>query len=95
MKEFDVLDILEVMFILGVMFDIKMMFESFIAVTRAASVKLGILDLFCNVFIDWSLLVRSFRCSTLPVLEYCSTGCMHVVLGCRYTPIATVRWCSQ
>ena len=56
--------------ILGVTFDVKMTFEKHLrSVSRAASLRLGILRKSWRVIHDRSLLGR---CFVLPVLEYCS-----------------------
>ena len=60
--------------ILVVTFDLKMTFEKHLrSVSRAASLRLGILRKSWRVFHDRSLLGRCFRGFVLPVLEYCST----------------------
>ena len=59
--------------ILGVTFDSKMTFEKHLGwVSRAASLRLGILRKSWRVIHDRSLLGRCFRGFVLPVLEYCS-----------------------
>ena len=56
-----------------VTFDSKLTIEKHIRlVSRAASQRLGILRKSWRVFLDRSLLERSFRGFVLPVLEYCS-----------------------
>ena len=65
--ESDDLDILEVTF------DSKMTFEKhLLSVSRAASLRLGILRKSWRVFHDRLPIGRSFSCFVLPVLEYCS-----------------------
>ena len=59
--------------ILGVTFDTKITFEKHLcSVSRAASRRLGILRMSCQVFHDRLLLGRCFRGFLLPVLKYCS-----------------------
>ena len=59
--------------ILGVTFDSKMTFEKHLrSVSRAASLRLGILRKSWQVFHDRSLLGRCFLGFVLPALEYCS-----------------------
>ena len=59
--------------ILGVTFDAKMTFEKHLrSVPSAAAQRLGIVRKSWQVFLDRSLLVRSFWSFGLPVLEYYS-----------------------
>ena len=59
--------------ILGVTFDSKMTFEKHLcSVSRAASLRLGILRKSWQVYHDRPLLRRCFRGFVLPVLQYCS-----------------------
>ena len=67
LKESDDLDIL------GVTFDSKLSFEKYLcSVSRAASLRLGILRKSWRVFHDKLLIGRCFWGFVLPVLEYCS-----------------------
>ena len=68
LKEFDDLDIFG-----ETLIPIKMTFEEHLrSVSRAASQTHFILRMSWRVCHDRSLLGRCFRCSVLPVLQYCS-----------------------
>ena len=60
--------------ILGVTLDATMTFKNHIrSVSRAAAQRFGIMEKSWQLFHYRSLLLRSFRCFVLPVLEYCSS----------------------
>ena len=59
--------------ILGVKFDNKLAFKDHVrGIVSHVSQRIGILSLVKHIFVDTSVLLRSYFTFVLPILEYCS-----------------------